>query len=401
MDRLLPLSLALPSSDITRRIAVSVGLSLLSAFYFAVIFRDLVQAYGEAAPYAIGDWEVNYASGFIRRGLPGELARRLYLLFGLDIKATILVLQVSAYVAFFSAAVPVISRLLARHPATAFLVFSPLTLSFKALDLGGGTAGSTGLKDVLFVALFALQTAFRLPLWAICVAWIGLVLSHEAFFFYLPFSCLIVIAKGQANARQLAWLSLPVIIVFALCVVFHGDPQARAVICHSLGADAPAHCEDAGAIAWIGRSAITLLKGTYYQSVQPPYILLNTLQVAMLGGLGLALALTDRALAQAVSRLPRGLLALCFVLPLAAFLPSDHGRMLALWFMGALFVLAAVAQSTPATERPSPGIPLARGLWVLLLVFYATGWSAQGPCCPDRIGNGFAGRAWLAIVARL
>jgi hypothetical protein len=405
----------------------TVALAGIFTAYLVIVVFDLMSAYREPAPYFIGDWQINYVAGFVRRGLPGEFARLLFVYFGIDTRTTILVMQVLFYVVFFVASAALLAPLLLRHPLFAFAVFSPMTIAFKALDLGGGTEGSTGSKDVVFLALFAVQAvlstrtrsdpaASNSRLLVLALAWAAVVLFHEGFFFYLPFSMLLLVltARTPIAPRKVGLVLVPALLAFVVSGVFHGDPSTGSAICTSLGAGAPTGCERAGAIAWLTRPATFYALSTYYVSVQPPYIVLASAQVAMLGAVGLALLAVDRRISKWTlealdNRAILFLTICCFVLPLPLFAASDHGRFLHVWFCSALFVLASLAWCRPhddvasseRTRHAKLGVIFTRTLWLGLAVMYATSWSAQGTCCPDGVGDGFMGRVLLFVAAKL
>jgi hypothetical protein len=407
----------------------TLGVAVVFALYAAVVVSDLLRAQGEAAPYFIGDWQINYAAGFVRRGLLGEFARLLMAHFSIDTRTTIVVMQVLFYAVFFAASALLLAPVLMRHPMFAFAVFSPMTIAFKALDSGGNMSGlnTTGAKDVVLLALFAVQavlstharthpaaTARRLLV--LGLIWGALVLVHEGFFFFLPFSVamLVLTARTPIAPFRLGLIVLPALLAFAAAAVFHGDASFGTAICASLGAGAPAGCEKAGAIAWLTRPATTQIMATYYVIVQPPYILLASAQAAMLGGVGLALVAVDREIAkwtlEALKNRAAWIMAIaCIAIPIPVFLASDHGRFLHIWFSSALFVIAAfvsrrsdddVTLSTAGRVPGRAGI-LTRALWLTLLVAYVTSWNARGPCCPDRLGSGFFGRIYLHVVQKL
>ena len=407
----------------------TLAIAVVFTAYAAMVYSDLIDALGDAAPYFISDWQINYAAGFVRRGLLGEFARILFVYLAIDTRTTIVVMQALSYVVFFVASAVLLAPIVARHPLLAFAVFSPMTIAFKALDSGGSTSGlnTTGAKDIVFLALLAAQAVLSMRartdpaasdarLFILALGWAAIVLVHEGFFVFLPFSAamLILTARTQIGSLKLALVALPACLAFAISAAFPGDATVGAAICASLGAGAPTGCEKAGAIAWLTRPAIANVMSTYYKIVQPPYILLTSVQAAMLGGVGLALIAVDREITKwALEALKnRGILIItiaCIVVPIPIFLASDHGRFLHVWFTSALIVIAAfVSCRTNYDSAPqSAGTPagkvrvLTRALWLTFFVAYVISWSARGPCCPDRLGFGFLGRIFLLIVERL
>jgi hypothetical protein len=407
----------------------TLAVSIAFAAFAAVVISDLIRAHGEAAPYFIGDWQINYAAGFVRRGLLGEFARLLFVHFSIDTRTTIVFMQIVFYVVFFGASALLFSSVLTSHPMLAFAVFSPLAVPFKALDSGVAATGvnaTTGAKEIVFLALLALQAALSthkqvapaaglLRSTVLAVAWAAVVLVHEGLFFFLPFSVAILVLTSQAPipATRLALMLVPALVTFAVSGAFHGNTGTAATICESLGAGAPADCQKTGAIAWLARPATVYIMSTYYQIVQPPYILLATAQAAMLGGVGVALAVADRRIANVLLgalKQPAGLILAiaCIVVPIPAFLASDHGRFLHIWFCGAAIVMAVLlrpGQDSNSTPSAAEGLLsarlLTRGAWIVLLAAFATSWNAWGACCPDRLGTGFLGRAFLFITRYL
>ena len=401
----------------------TVAIAVVFSVYAAMIISDLIRVHGEAAPYFISDWQINYAAGFVRRGLLGEFARLLFVHFAIDTRTTIVVMQALSYVVFFVASTVLLAPVLVRHKMFAFAVFSPITIAFKALESGGGT---TGAKDIVFLALLAVQSVLSLRartdpsasdrrLLVLALVWGAVTLVHEGFFFYLPFpfAMLVLTARSQIGPFRLGLIALPALLAFIVSTAFHGDASYGAAICASLGAGAPTGCEKAGAIAWLTRPSMLLIKSTYYVIVQPPYILLTSALVAMLGGVGLALVALDRQIAKWTlealrSRVIFIMTIACIVAPIPIFAASDHGRYLHIWFTSALIVIAAFVsrkwdyEMTPSTAGQvswKDGV-LTRVLWLTLFVAYVISWSAQGNCCPDRLRFGFLGRIFLFAVER-
>jgi hypothetical protein len=407
------------------------ALVAIFAVYAAMVVSDLLNASRESAPYFIGDWQINYSAGFVRRGLLGELAYLLYTNFAIDTRTTVVVMQVLAHIVFLVASIALLAPVLVRHPMFAFAVFSPMTMAFAALDSGFGTSGlnTTGAKDVVFLASLAVQGALTVSprtdpaasrgrLLAVALLWGVLVLIHEGFFFFLPFSValLFLSPRTRITLPQLALMFVPPLLAFGLAAVFHGDPATGRAICASLGAGAPAGCEKTGAVVWLTNPAMTYIKGTYYMITQPPYILLATAQAAMLGAVGFAFLALDRRAAQwtreALQNREMLLIAIaCCVTPLPAFLASDHGRFLHIWFTSILIVMAVFLSrrsrdeeaATPAAAAHAPAQTgaLARVLWLFVFVTYAITWSARGPCCPEGLGSGFLGRIFIPFAQTL
>ncbi|MFO1272320.1 MAG: hypothetical protein U1F50_11695 [Rubrivivax sp.] len=396
------------------------------AAFAALVIADLRAAPARPAPYWIADWQINYAAGFVRRGLLGEIVRVLGPRAGVDSRTAVLALQVLAYLCFFGCLGMLLPPLLRRHPRLAFMAFSPIAFSFKPLDL---EPGSTGAKEIVLFAALALQVlivrhrkaeagAGHAGLVLTAIAWTLLVLVHESFFFFLPFSLLVILLGEGRSIRlpTLVMLALPATLAFLASARFHGDASFTAVICDSLGAAAPEGCRQAGAIAWISRTPGFALKAIYYQSVTPPYLPLTTLQVLALGCAGLAVLWTDRQVvsswhAGVRDRTVRWAAGAGLLLPLPLLLVfSDQGRLLNMWFTCAALALLALlgrqaqdpAASKTVADAGAPRVGSgARVMWGLLFAAYTTLWSSHGPCCADRLGQGFFGALYIKATERL
>jgi len=226
-------------------LATTLGIIVVFTLLAAMIIGDLWKAQSHAEPYWIADWQINYAAGFVRRGLIGEVVRLLHSQLGVNSRTTIVVLQSLSFVVFFSASAVLLPPILVRHPTFAFAVFSPIALPFKALDLH---PGSTGAKESVFLAFLALQAALSaragLDLGAndrrlagLGLIWVAMILVHEGFLFFLPFSMavLLVTTRQPIAPTKLALTALPAILAFFISAAYHGDATYTAAICASLG----------------------------------------------------------------------------------------------------------------------------------------------------------------------
>ena len=147
---------------------LALGLTTLAIVVFAVfcsviVIAELIHSHSDAAPYFIDDWQINYAAGFVRRGLLGEFARQLLVNFSIDTRTTIVVAQALAYLVFFG--------------ATAAL-------------LSSRTNGDPAASDRRLLALSLL--------------WGALVLVHEAFFFFIPWSALMLVLTAHRSHSERA-----------------------------------------------------------------------------------------------------------------------------------------------------------------------------------------------------
>jgi hypothetical protein len=388
-------------------VAVSVYFGLL----FVLIVHGVWAAVVAKHPYILGDWQINYAGGFVRRGLLGEGARWWNLLLNIDFKSTVFAIQVLAYAAFFIFSLPVVSAAVARYPIFAFALLSPLTFSFAA----AGPEGS-GRKEIVFLALLAFvawqlkrqATYTRVWIVAFSVALCAVVLTHEMLFIFTPFSLLLLAMACPELVRPplLLLAILPATMVFLLSGVLHGDSTRIGEICSSLGSSAPAKCASVGAIAWLGISLPNNIKSTYYALVKMPQMLAVAAMSFGLGLLPFFLLVLDRVAAvhlrcTLAKRAVAGFAFAALVVPWPLFLISDWGRWMHIivtsWTITVAFALGRPVAPEAGMQNQSHGWSPSQGmepyLFAILLIAYAVAWNMSGVCCPEHLGNGLLGRA--------
>jgi len=394
-----------------RRVLI-LGISIaLGALVAAVIIRALWSAYNANHPYIIGDWEIHYAGGFVRRGLVGEIVRALSNAFSIEPRVVVIVLQVLAYAFFFVAGLTLVLPVIVESPRFAFLVCSPLTFSFAAVSPEGG-----GRKEILFLAALSFQalTLVRHPgsgsiahLAVLSAFDVALVLSHEVLILFIPFQFLLVrwCSPGPVTNSRLVVAAVPVAVAFIAAALFHGNQSQVATICSSLGENAPERCNDFSAISWLGVSNLSAIKSGYYMMTQPPFIEITTAQGFLLGLVPFSLLAANGMIPTLLQERLRErggqmLLIACLLLPLPGFVVgTDHGRWMFVWWSAAMLVLAATARTRRAegTESGSGRFPWMMAFWSIFLLLYATAWNMPGVCCPEAIGRGALGRLVAAI----
>ena len=141
--------------------------------------------------YAVGDWLINFSAGFVRRGLPGELAKAAAAVTGLGLARIVLLSQILLCISFVT-----LFWMLIRDKEKPFwfllFVFSPATLLFTVID-----SSSVGRKEILlyvFLAVYLNVLTRKVSLQNhpvfifICVVISAVVtLCHELFFFFTPY----------------------------------------------------------------------------------------------------------------------------------------------------------------------------------------------------------------------
>jgi len=208
--------------------------------------------------YRVGDWLVNYAAGFVRRGLFGEL------LFAVSPpgEPTLLVLagfQLACYGIVLAYVIGFLHRTGYAWPAVA-LACGPAALPFIGWDVGGGWRK----EIVCFVAIALLGWArraagarLRLGLTIAAVAVFGLaVFAWEAAVFALPV-LLFLLRRPDGRPDLRGWPSLGLlglgVVGGVASLLARGDEQAVRAICRSVLAQGLNRELCYGAIGMIGQ----------------------------------------------------------------------------------------------------------------------------------------------------
>lgn len=222
------------------------------ADYFA---RDILIG---GATYRVGDWVINYAGGFVRRGLFGEL------LFAVSPpgQATLLVLagfQLACYAVVAAYVIGFLHRTRYAWPAVA-LACSPAALPFIGWDVEGGWR-----KEIIGFAAIALlgwarRTSGERPrqvMTAAAVVVFGLAMfSWEASIFAIP-AMLFLLRRPDGRPELRGWASWSILGLGlaggVASLLFRGDPAIANAICRRVVAQDlnPDLC--AGAVARIGQ----------------------------------------------------------------------------------------------------------------------------------------------------
>ncbi len=247
-----------------------------------------------AGGWAIGDWAINYSAGFVRRGLTGEVVLLLGRGLGVGLPGMVslpwivFAMQETAYLIFLGC-VYRLTRGVRWSWMLAAVLLSPATLAFGVLDPPNGFK-----KEVLlFAALAGLICAPRLGRlrdrqagnrqagnrqagnwqagnWQIgdwkmgallSVGCVGLVLSHEALLFYLPYLfAAVAVRVGLRRALRMAVGPVLGCGAAGMAVLRHpGDRRMAETICASVGGrwsgfGVPDDGICGGAIVWLQES---------------------------------------------------------------------------------------------------------------------------------------------------
>jgi len=401
------------------------GLSMAAALValFAAYFIELREGAAASAGFRVGDWLVNYESGFVRRGLLGTPIISAATALATRPEWIVLALQAALYALFF---VLLLALVRERRPSIWFLAFllSPAALLFPLYD-----ETVIGRKDVLFFAAFALY-AWWMPRpasrWASAAAFglgAAVTLAHEMFFFFTPYFFAMRILQAQvrlkadtttAQVRLKADTTTAQVRLkadtttaadlrhFAPELSLFGGALIALLLVVTVGADLRGDAQCASLLArgfdkdlctGIMQYPVTTIRASLQETadiVRAQHYLRDYSIAAVLAAVPLV-----PFFASIRRRLPRTavlslLAALAFTLPLFV-LVIDWGRLLNIHAM----VISVLIAAFLLEERTAPGPALGvRPVWliaVLLLAgLYLTGWSIRH-CCDAPLRGGLLG----------
>ncbi|HXJ84419.1 MAG TPA: hypothetical protein VMS64_37750, partial [Candidatus Methylomirabilis sp.] len=329
----------------------ALGNVLFGAFFlgiFLVTTTDALHFARAGHRWIVGDWLINYAGGFVRRGLIGELLQRAQMSWGLPATYLMAGAAIVAYGTILLGTFALCLRL-RKEAWLVFFLVSPATFLFPVYSYDGGYR-----KDALFVAFLVLLVlaspgppAHRALWFAASVVIPGcavaLVLSHEALFLYFPYLVAVVrfAFRHDASLRRTA-VVLSVVagaVAFVVSVRFHGDADTARTICTSVRAMVSNSDVCGGAIRAMASSAGDAYRLVVWRVQHEHYLRVYSM-VALLSACPYVIYLASRA---ARLRDP-AFLGVVVGVPLSAVLTSlplfvfagDWGRVIHLHLMGTL-----------------------------------------------------------------
>lgn len=380
-----------PEEPDRRRTRVPVGLLVLAAA--VVLVTSLVSLVREAAgpepltPYVAPQYWLSFEHGFVRRGLPGELARLLaggrppgYDL----VQALGVALSVLAVLAVLGLALLLARRAADRGAALAVaaaVVVSPLGLSLYARDLGRSDAiGVVALVAVAALPWGRWRPALALPVVAVVTS---TAVAAEEFMvaLVLPLGLLVLVPALAAWGLRRAW-AVPSLLPCALLAVYSALTRpSPAVLAEATAAARAAGVPpslplvpgqtDHDAVSRLGYGFRENVR-TYYSITTPEGVLATTLVLVGLHLLVLGVVwrllgggLTDRAFVAVAGLAGAAALALSVA-------GIDYRRW---WSLAVVAGLAALLRLAEGPRR-SPGTA-SSGLLVALVVLAVAGVALQ------------------------
>ena len=229
-------------------------LILFLVLCFGIMLSYIFQYTVDLYRWQYADWVINYQSGFVRRGLPGEVIYQFSILFNQNIQISFfIVLSCITFLFYFLNYL--YFKNLKFNLIYILLFISPWFFLFSIYDQKIGIR-----KEVLFY-IFFLWLLLDLKtfgyqsdrFWKFIAVFPLLLLSHEGIFFfagYIISSIIIFVDKKNKNKIFFQIFILLVISIFIELIIynFKGNENSVDLICKSLSVYKPDNCENVGAI---------------------------------------------------------------------------------------------------------------------------------------------------------
>ncbi len=215
----------------------------LLPYYLLMIF--IVTAVGSLLNYKIhdewkmGDWLINYAGGFVRRGFTGEIFALLSNTFSINPSIFVIITQLSCYALFFYFAY----RLLKNVDILKYwiLIISPFIFTFQITEFEGGYR-----KEIIYFAILSFlayaKTTYQKEkferLFLVFLALYSLlILSHEMLAVFVPYLLILYLINNPLSSKKvttLAVLALPLLASMLLSIYYKGSAEHNALILQTL-----------------------------------------------------------------------------------------------------------------------------------------------------------------------
>ena len=233
-----------------QKIFLKVFFSLLFIFSVFKIYDNTVSR--DAWQY--GEWLINYQSGFVRRGLIGEIIYYLSLGLQNNIAIATVLLVASICLIYYSYLYQLFKRVNINY-VWLLLFFSPLIFFFIINTNKIGIHKITILYAFYIYYLLELTKNNLSSIKFVSIHFLLLVslLIYEGYFFYFPYFMLptiLVSPKAKQFKLIIFYLGFIVLATLLMLILFYfkGETQNALGICESLGEFAPMKCNWWGAI---------------------------------------------------------------------------------------------------------------------------------------------------------
>ena len=222
----------------------------LSTFSLLKVFNNAVNL----DTYEYGEWLINYQSGFIRRGLSGEIIFQLSKIFNSNLQLAYFVI-LSIICLMFYRLNYILLKNIKFNFFTILVLFSPLLYFFFIIING------VGIRKEILLFLFYLWYLINISsknfnknsLWKFIFIFPILLFIHEGIFFYLPYILIpILLVKKKVEYKNFIPHFFVLIFISTISMIilffFKGSEKSVYEICQSLINYPPIGCLERGPI---------------------------------------------------------------------------------------------------------------------------------------------------------
>jgi len=224
---------------------------ILIYVFAKVEYHYFLQIQDGGHPWQTGDWLINYQSGFVRRGLVGELIFTLSSLTHLDILWLTFCMQTLIFFTLLYYQYRIVRIVFRTSQSIDFrrmtmLLLSPAGVLFCIYNLDFSLRKEViGLALIHWMYFYRLRTdtiSSRYVLISLCI-YVFFIFSWEAGIAFLPFILSLLLDKGQvgrsfrfSDFRKFRIIFALVIsfLCFIVSIVFHGTSSQSVGICESI-----------------------------------------------------------------------------------------------------------------------------------------------------------------------
>ena len=349
-------------------------MAILGGVFIAVLAIAFKRsAVGSFDAYGVGDWLINYAPGFIRRGLGGFVILKVAALASLRPETVAFIVKAACLGLIYLGSAWLFMRCERPRAIDFVLLLSPCTFLFPILDQSGG-----GRKEIALLALmtfWALRRARGQAMpgsLAVSLALLLLTLLHEGLFFFFPLVLVLLPAmhgKPAYRLAQIAGILMPSAALMAWFDLLQPKVTAQTihVIARQISATDALRWED-GSIASMGSSVTEGFNNAMWEFAR------DWGWLSLLIGLAWSMALIAYALwsgplrAVLVSNARAIVLALCCQVPLY-LVTTDSGRWL--YTSATLLTVFYFGIQAYGAYRPVASPMSRRALWRLVALVAA------------------------------
>ena len=175
---------------------------LIYFFYLILNYILLLYFHLNEFPYkyVFTDWLINYEGGFIRRGLLGQIIYEVSLIFSVNFKEILFLMQATGYILYFVLIINFFNKIKLNF-FWLLLIFSTISFLYPISELE-----ALGRKDIFVILLFLIfvQINFsslnKFLIFFLIIFTISC-LIHEITFFYLPYYLLIFLYNPRIREK--------------------------------------------------------------------------------------------------------------------------------------------------------------------------------------------------------